>query len=307
MQKNAQMIKIKKNDRSKSVPTIPSPCKSDNTTHAEGSDNEDGDYTAVMSHIKPCPCPPPKKSLATISSKMSSRPSMKSSQRSEWKKSSKCSGSQVPSSLSNDMNRRKHGTKSENVSFDHDSDIDNECDKGFLRSRGKESDSPPSDKYQLPYEKQAEAGCKKKRGFRAGFWSKCCPCCVTKPKSRPSSEIEDSRPGTRICLSGMSLKTTQTCPEDFRCAKKCFEAATQLEKRRNAMFRDSKKNPNDPASFKGRKSRNDPRSNARKVADVLKAQQLYRQKRKMMEAKITKQLEKEVGKRDPCCGIKAPE
>lgn len=122
------------------------------------------------------------------------------------------------------------------------------------------------------------------RPQKKGFMSKCCPCCVKRPKSRPTYE-GDSRPCSNDD-GAANMKATQTTPADLAQAKRCFNSSVAKEKQRKKMY--------------GRKMQQQQQGEkAMTVVDYRKAREKYMQRRKKMETQISKSLEKEK-KKEKC-------
>lgn len=97
---------------------------------------------------------------------------------------------------------------------------------------------------------------------------------------------------------------TQTCPEDFKRAKRCLKLAIKEEKRRLKAYGRNQRKSKSECAEKMQKSQKDggvggcdDREKEKREADYRKARDKYRQKRKQMEKQINKALEKEMKKR----------
>jgi hypothetical protein len=127
-----------------------------------------------------------------------------------------------------------------------------------------------------------------------GFFAKCCPCCVSQYKC----EKEVARPVTSGC--NPTSKLTQTTKEDFSMSQRTLKKAIQEEKQRQKLF---KKKPIKPCKQKrdicaitSDEEDDDPK----KLMKREKARERYCLKRRKMEQKLKKALEKQYKNDKPC-------
>lgn len=230
------------------------------------------------------------------SARMSAKPSIEARA-----KTSLASNGRVSTKTSKSLAHRHCVTIDNYPCCDQDSDVA-ESDEDNRDSKSAASRDELKAKQASRCSKVDPYGCEPKQ---RGFLSKCCPCCFKRPVSRPAFErIDDSRPSS----ANHGKKMTQTCPDDFKRAKKCFEAQLKEEKRLQKMYgksgaiRDTMKCADERCkSINGELDDcEDPATKEKRELAYKKARQEYRIKRKKMEAKLTKALEKELEKRGQC-------
>lgn len=120
-----------------------------------------------------------------------------------------------------------------------------------------------------------------------GFMAKCCPCCVSQYKC----EKEEARPVTSGC--NPTAKLTQTTKEDFSMAQKVLKKAIKEEKQRQRLFKRKPVKPckqkRDICAITSDEEDDDPK----KLLQREKAREKYCIRRRKMEQRLKKALEKQ--------------
>lgn len=124
-----------------------------------------------------------------------------------------------------------------------------------------------------------------------GFFASCCPCCVKKYYCKKLEE----RPVTSGCSP--NAKLTQTTKEDFSMSRKRLQQAMREERQRQSLY--ARRNSN---ACKARRDicpaidDDEDFDDPRKILKREKAREKYCLKRRKMEQRLTKSLEKQYKK-----------
>lgn len=125
-----------------------------------------------------------------------------------------------------------------------------------------------------------------------GFMATCCPCCVKKYKCVPIK----ARPVTDGCAP--NAKNTQTNEKDFACAKRIMKQAIKEEKERQSHFVKKKKvcKPRRDICLPSEDEECDEKSTMNRE----RARQRYCERRRKMEERLSKALQKQYSKKIKC-------
>lgn len=126
---------------------------------------------------------------------------------------------------------------------------------------------------------------------RKGFFAACCPCCV----SKYSCEKQVARPVTNGCSP--NAKLTQTTKEDFSMSRKRLQQAMREERQRQSLY--SKRRRANPCNQRRDicpATDDEDCDDPRKILKREKARESYCLKRRKMEQRLTKALEKQYKK-----------
>lgn len=125
---------------------------------------------------------------------------------------------------------------------------------------------------------------------KKGFLAKCCPCCCGKYKCMKAT----ARPPTSGCSP--NAKVTQTDKKDFVVAKKQLQQALKEERKRQSQYQ-KKKQPKPCAQRKDICPGDDDEcADPKTLIKREKAREKYCLRRRKMEQKLTKALEKQYRK-----------
>lgn len=148
---------------------------------------------------------------------------------------------------------------------------------------------PCCDDDESPFNSEDEDECKKKsekRGFPL--------CCLKKPAVESSANIKVAS-ATSMCPE--NAKKCQTAADDFKLAQEYYKKALANEKKRQKLYsRQNVRVSSRCANMRAQYEKLSEKEREKVEAEYKKAKTIYRQRRKKMEAKALKSLDKELKK-----------